>query len=66
MLLNLTIIKDALTDFTPIQQQTDRMTPRRLESIQFLPKDGHFDEHILYFCNAEELPPAQISPIRLL
>lgn len=68
MLLNLTIIKDALTDFTPIQQQTDRMTLRRLESIQFLPEDGHFDEHILYFCNAEELPasPDLTNPVALI
>ena len=31
MELNLSIIKDALTDFTPIQQQLDKMTPRRLK-----------------------------------
>ena len=68
MLLNLTIIKDALTDFTPIQQQIDRKTPRRLESIQFVPEDSHFNEHTLYFCNSEELPvnPDLTHPLALI
>lgn len=68
MLLNLSIIKDALTGFSPIQEQLDRMTPRRLENMQFFPTDGHFRENTLYFCNAEELPtdPDLSQPVTLI
>ena len=68
MKLNLTIIKDTLTDFVPIQQQLDKMTPRRLKQLQFLPADGKFRDDILYFCNAEDLPvsPDLSSPVALL
>lgn len=68
MNLNLAIIKDALVDFTPIQQQLNQMTPRRLNKIQFLPANGCLQENVLYFCNAEELParPDLSSPRSLI
>ena len=56
MKLNLSIVKDGLTDLEPIEENTEPMSPRTLRYPRFYKSGDSFEPGVLYIAHSEELP----------